>query len=132
MKPFLQHNAIKYTLMVLLLAYGNWGSFAHAGMIATNAMIEFQGASYSKQDLQTALNSEALQAQLHTMGVDVAQLHDRIASLTPSEIQQLNSELEQQPAGGIVGALVTVFIVLVITDMLCATDVFTFVKCINK
>jgi hypothetical protein len=66
------------------------------------------------------------------MGVDPEQLNDRIASLTASEIVKLNAELEQQPAGGIVGALVTVFAVLVVTDMMCATNVFTFVKCINN
>jgi len=95
-------------------------------------MISVHGESYTQADLQTALASEELKAQLQTMGVDVEQLNDRIASLTPSEIQQLNTELEQQPAGGIVGALVTIFVVFVVTDMLCATDVFPFVKCINK
>jgi hypothetical protein len=65
------------------------------------------------------------------MGVDPEQLNDRIASLTASEIVKLNAELEQQPAGGIVSALVTVFVVLVVTDMMCATNVFTFVKCVN-
>ena len=132
MKTFLEYNNLKKALIFLLLASGFWGSYAQAGLISTNAMISVHGESYTKVDLQTALASEELKAQLQTMGVDVGQLNDRITSLTPSEIQQLNTELEQQPAGGIVGALVTVFIVLVITDMLCATDVFTFVKCINK
>lgn len=138
MKPFLQHHSIKHLLMALLLTSGFWGSYAQAGMISTDAMISkdamisVQGESYSQADLQAALESEELKSQLHAMGVDVEQLNDRIASLTPSEIQQLNSKLEQQPAGGVLGALLTVFIVFVITDMLCATDLFTFVKCINK
>lgn len=119
-------------MVFLLLISGFLVSYAQAGLIPTNEMISVHGESYTQVDLQTALASEELKAQLQTMGVDVEQLNDRIASLTPSEIQQLNIELEQQPAGGIVGALVTIFIVFVVTDMLCATDVFTFVKCINK
>ena len=132
MKTFLEYNKLKKTLIFLLLAAGILGSYAQAGLISTNAMISVHGESYTKVDLHTALASKELKAQLQSMGVDVEQLNDRIASLTPSEIQQLNTELEQQPAGGIVGALVTIFVVLVVTDMLCATDVFPFVKCINK
>ncbi len=132
MKTLLQYNKLKKALIFLLLTSGFWGSYAQAGLISTDAMISVHGESYTKADLQTALASEELKAQLQTMGVDVEQLNDRIASLTPSEIQQLNTELEQQPAGGILGVLVTVFIVFIVTDMLCATDVFTFVKCINK
>ena len=75
---------------------------------------------------------QELKTQLEDLGVDTSQLSDRIASLTAAEIQQLNAELEQQPAGGIVGVLLTIFIVFIITDMLCATDIFSFVKCINK
>lgn len=132
MKTFLQYNELKKALIFLLLISGLWGSYAQAGLISTNAMISVHGESYTQGDFHTALESEELKAQLQTMGVDVEQLNDRIASLTPSEIQQLNTELEQQPAGGIVGVLLTIFIVFVVTDMLCATDVFTFVKCINK
>ena len=132
MRTFEQDNKLKKVLIFLLLTSVFMGSYAQAGLIPTNAMINLHEESYTQADLHNALASEELKAQLQTMGVDVEQLNDRIASLTPSEIQQLNSELEQQPAGGIVGVLLTIFIVFVVTDMLCATDVFTFVKCINK
>lgn len=119
-------------MICVLLMSGLLGNYAQAGMVSTHEMITTTSESYTKLELQTALASEELKAQLETMGVDVKQLDDRIASLTPSEIQQLNAELEQQPAGGIVGVLATIFIVLVVTDMLCATDIFSFVNCINK
>jgi uncharacterized small protein (DUF1192 family) len=107
-------------------------SYAQAAMISTDSMINAGEGNYSQQQLQTALASEELKTQLEDLGVDTSQLSDRIASLTAAEIQQLNAELEQQPAGGIVGVLLTIFIVFIITDMLCATDIFSFVKCINK
>jgi len=104
-----------------------------AAMVPTSTVIQSQGQSYSPSDLQTALESEELQQQLLDMGVDPAQLSDRISAMTPAEIQQLNAELAEQPAGGsILGILLVVFVVFVITDMLCATDLFGFVKCINK
>jgi len=131
-KQFIKYNAIQKALIILMVTSGFYASYAQARPIPTQALISAHGHSYSKTDFQTALASEELKAQLEEMGVDPEQLNDRIASLTASEIVKLNAELEQQPAGGIVGALVTVFAVLVVTDMLCATNVFTFVKCINK
>ena len=132
MKQFIKYNAIQKTLIFLIVASGFYMSYSQARPIPTQALISAHGQSYSKADLQTALASEELKTQLEEMGVDPEQLNDRIASLTASEIVTLNVELEQQPAGGIVGALATVFAVLVVTDILCATNIFTFVKCINK
>jgi uncharacterized small protein (DUF1192 family) len=131
-KQFLKYKAIQKTLIILMLTSGFYSSYIQASPISTQTLISAHGQSYSKADLQTALASEELRTQLEAMGVDPEQLNDRIASLTASEIVKLNAELEQQPAGGIVGALLTVFVVLVVTDMMCATNVFTFVKCVNK
>jgi hypothetical protein len=130
-KQFIVYNAIQKTLIFLIVTSGLYASYAQARPIPTQALIGSHGHSYSKADIQTALASEELKTQLEEMGVDPEQLNDRIASLTASEIVKLNAELEQQPAGGIVGALATVFAVLVVTDMMCATNVFTFVKCVN-
>lgn len=120
-------------LAILVLIAGLMSSYTQAGMVATQDYIHSgSGEYFSKEQLQTAMASQELQQQLVDLGVDPAQLADRIASLTAQEIQQLNSELAEQPAGGIVGVILTVFIVFIITDMLCATDIFGFVNCINK
>lgn len=132
MISFLSNTRIHKALVATIFLSTLMGSYAQAGMVSTQAMINAGTADYSQQQLQTALASEELTTQLAAMGVDAAQLSDRIASLTPAEIKQLNAELEQQPAGGIVGVLLTIFIVFIVTDMLCATDIFSFVKCINK
>jgi hypothetical protein len=108
------------------------GSYAQASMVPTQSIINSGTDSYSQQELQSALASVELREQLADLGVDADQLSDRINSLTPAEIVQLNSELEQQPAGGIIGVIVLIFVVFVVTDMLCATNIFAFVKCINK
>jgi TolA-binding protein len=119
-------------LVVLTLLTGLMSSYAQAAMVPTQQLITHSQESFSQQELQAALASGELEEQLTELGVDTDQLADRLASLTPAEIVQLNAELESQPAGGIVGVLLTIFIVFVITDMLCATDIFSFVRCINK
>ncbi|MEM9256374.1 MAG: PA2779 family protein [Pseudomonadota bacterium] len=119
-------------MSLIILAASLLTSYTHAGMVSTQEVILQADTSYSATQLQSALDSAELKQQLQELGVDPTQLSDRIASLTPAEIQQLNAELAEQPAGGIIGVLVLIFVLFVITDMLCATDIFGFVKCINE
>lgn len=120
-------------LVIVVLLTGFMSGYAQAGLVSTQEFIHsVDGNYYSTEQLQEALASEELQQQLAEMGVDTDQLADRVASLTPEEVRQLNGELQSQPAGGgIIGVLLVIFVLFVITDMLCATDLFTFVKCIN-
>jgi hypothetical protein len=58
----------------------------------------------------------------------------RIDSLSDSEIRLIAERISTMPAGEgavgpVVGALVGVFIILLITDLLCLTTVFNFTKC---
>ncbi|GEM_PF-1064805 len=131
MNKILNSKELKQFLVFMVIFVGLFAGYAQAKMIPTSSIISSNGEQYSQQQLQSALASDELKQQLEGLGVDTEQLNDRIASLTPEEIQQLNAELEVQPAGGILGVLLTVFIVLVVTDLLCATDVFHFVRCIN-
>ena len=132
MKQLMKYNAIQKAAIILIITSGFYANYAQSSPISTQSLINSHGQSYSRTDFQTALASEELKRQLEEMGVDTEQLNDRIASLTPDEIIKLNTELEQQPAGGIVSTLATVFVVLVVTDMMCATNVFAFVKCVNN
>ncbi len=133
MEKFLRYHWMSKIMICLTLVMSLQSAFVQAGLVSTSAVIEANGASYSKAQLQTALESDELKAQLVKMGVDTDQLNDRVASLTPSEISQLNTHLNEKPAGSsVVGILFAIFVLFVITDAVCATDVFTFVKCINK
>lgn len=133
MRMSLNNRTLKHIMILFIMLSGLLSAYSQAGMVPTSALIHSEGTSYSTQDLQAALASTELKQQLQDLGVDASELNDRIASLTPAEIQQLNLELAEQPAGsGIVGIILTIFIVFILTDMLCATDIFSFVNCINK
>ncbi|MBU4177473.1 MAG: PA2779 family protein, partial [Proteobacteria bacterium] len=56
-----------------------------------------------------------------------------VASLSDAELAKISQAMEQMPAGGdavgaIVGAAVFIFVVLLITDLLGLTHVFSFVN----
>jgi hypothetical protein len=108
---------------------------AQAAMIGTpQAMQERQLPQHQpvdREQLRAMLDDQQVQQKLESLGVPREQVEARIASLTPAELQQFNQRLEQEPAGGWVGIIVLFLVIFIITDMLCATDIFSFIKCIN-
>jgi len=56
----------------------------------------------------------------------------RVAAMTDEEAAQLAAQLDSLPAGGsIVGAIVLVFLVLLITDILGFTKIFPFTRSVR-
>ncbi len=106
---------------------------AQAAMIGTPEVIAEQQQQVDRQQLLTMLEDQDVQKKLESMGVDRAQVEKRINSLTPAELAQFNQQLDQAPAGaGVVGIIVLFLVIFIITDMLCATNIFNFVNCINR
>jgi hypothetical protein len=102
---------------------------AHAGMVGTEAVVNAAQAQQDRERLHSALSRDDVQAQLLARGVDPAQVQARVDSLTDEEMQTLATHMDQLPAGGsVVGALVLIFLVLLVTDLLGLTNVFPFVK----
>ena len=106
---------------------------ANAAMVGTHEVIAEQQHQVDQQQLMAMLDDEQVKEKLVSMGVDRDQVESRIASLTPAELAQFNHQLDQAPAGaGVVGIIVLFLVIFIITDMLCATNIFSFVKCINR
>jgi hypothetical protein len=104
-----------------------------AKMISTETVVETGRAYEARMYVNSVLAREDVKTALISQGIDIQEVEARIFSLTDAEIVSLADQLESAPAGGsavgvIVGAAVIIFIVLLITDILGFTDVFTFIK----
>ncbi|WP_439136152.1 PA2779 family protein [Pseudomaricurvus sp.] len=128
------HNRFFAIFLSFLMVFTSLLSVsAQAGMVTTQQAVSQQFVEYDRGRLIEALNQDGVRDQLTNMGVDPAEIEQRISTLTADELAQLNTEIANMPAGqGVVGVLVLIFVVFIITDMLCATNLFSFVKCINK
>ena len=132
MKNSKQRSLVAQVLIALMVLAGLYSTGVNAAMVSTDAVVASEQQTYQRQELLSALQSEQLQQQLLDLGVDPDQVRDRVQSMTPAEIAELNQQIQDQPAGSsVLGALVLIFVVFIITDALCATDLFNFVKCIN-
>ena len=106
---------------------------AYSAMVDNQQLLQQANHELSIQEISSLLEQGNVQDRLIAMGVDPQVASERIQSMTAAELAELQVKLEELPAGeGVLGAVLVVFIVLVITDMLGATDVFPFVKNINK
>ena len=103
---------------------------AQAGMIAPSTYGHQSTVSEAHQQLKQFLARDEIRAELVKLGVDANQAQARVDSLSDQEATLAAERLQQLPAGGdgIVGAIVFVFLVLLLTDLLGLTDVFPFVK----
>jgi len=105
---------------------------AHAKMVTTDQVIGQSNASDERTQILNFLMREDVQQHMTRLGVDPEEAENRVASLSDEEIQQIAGRLDELPAGEgigvIVGAILIIFLVLLITDLVGVTDVFPFVK----
>ena len=104
-----------------------------ASMIKTETVLTLSTVNDVRENLNQFLRREDVQAIMTAQGISPAEAKARVDSLSDDEIMQIADKMDQLPAGGsafgvIVGAAVFIFVVLLITDILGFTDIFTFVK----
>ncbi len=105
---------------------------AQAAMVGTGEAVAQQQLSVDRAELKAMLDDQEVQAKLASLGVSQDQVEQRIDSLTADELADFNSQLDDAPAAaGVVGIIVLFLVIFIITDMLCATNVYSFVNCVN-
>jgi hypothetical protein len=98
---------------------------AHAGMVGTEKAI----TPAQVLALGRMLDREEVRAQLERHGVAVEEIRERLGALTDAEAALLAERIDHLPAGGdVLGVLLTVFIILLVTDILGLTKVFPFTR----
>ncbi len=90
------------------------------------------GMTAERERVTGFLSRDDVRKSLEAQGVDPQAAIDRVATLSDEEVQQLAGRIDQAPAGGnILGILFTVFVILLVTDILGLTKVFPFTRSIR-
>jgi hypothetical protein len=103
-------------------------SQASAAVFSSEQVISNQQFNFNKQQVLSYVDSAEVQNKLIELGVSPADAKQRIANMTAEELNALNSQMNEMPAGGIVGVVVTVLVVVVVTDLMGLTDVYPFIN----
>jgi hypothetical protein len=124
---------VSVLMMVLMLLLAVPFQSVFAAMIGTETVIDMTRGQEARAQLNQILTREDVKAVFIAQGIDPLEAKARIASLSDAEVVRLYDQIEQLPAGGgdfgtVLVVVGVIFIILVITDALGYTDVFTFVK----
>jgi hypothetical protein len=111
-------------LLSVLLAWTGLVTGAAAAVVTTRDAQLLQAREGRIGEVQAVLARTEVQQAMIDMGVDPAQAQLRVASLSESELAQLQGQLDTLPAGGILGLIGAVFIILLILELTGAVDIF--------
>lgn len=108
---------------------------AQAAMVSSEQVAQSAGITnpeQARQRIYAALTREDVRDELVKRGVDPQQVEQRVAALSDEEASAMADQIENAPAGsGIIGAIVLIFLVLLVTDILGFTKVFPFTRSVR-
>ena len=91
-------------------------------------------AGVQRERVASVLDRSEVRARMEALGVNPDAARTRVAALSDEEIASLADQIDQLPAGGsdVLTAVVVVFLILVILDLLGVTNIFPFTKDLRK
>jgi Family of unknown function (DUF6627) len=106
---------------------------AQATMVSTGDILQQHDRDLAREKVVRFMDRQDVVKYLKAWGVDPAEAKARVAVMTDDEVTGLADRIDQLPAGGdavgfLLAVAVIVFVVLLITDIIGVTDVFTFIK----
>lgn len=130
------HTMKRLFVCVLAVCFACLGVMqpAQAALIGAAQVVAVAGGEQNRAHIATLLERPAVQARLQELGISKADAQTRVAALTDDEAAALADKVDSLPAGGdgIIGALIFVFLVLLVTDILGFTKVFPFTHTVKR
>ena len=105
---------------------------AQAAIVSTDEAMSTPVAAANRDRVNTFLTRADVRKALQEQGVNGDAAIERVKAMSDTEVAQLAGRIDQAPAGGdILGILFTIFIVLLVTDIMGLTKVFPFTRSIR-
>lgn len=126
-------RVIALPLIALMLAIVMPAGVARAALVGTDQIITRADIEADRARIAAFIARDDVRQEIERMGVSPIEASARVDGLSDSEVQTIAARMDSMPAGqgafeAILGAVVLIFLVLLVTDLLGLTDVFPFVK----
>ncbi|MFA6016147.1 MAG: PA2779 family protein [Gallionellaceae bacterium] len=119
-------------LIVLVLSFSLPMQAVQAEMIATDKTSAAQQTQSDRERIHRYLTREDVVQEMQAQGIDAVSAQARVNALSDEEVEIVAGKLDSLPAGGdIISLLFTIFVVLLITDILGFTKIFPFTRSIR-
>ncbi len=130
MRNFLQRTVV--TLLIPAMTLGALPLSAQAGLVSTEQALITAAGEADRTRVSDFLARDDVRQALAQQGVSADEAIERVRAMSDAEVAALADRVDTAPAGaGIVGVLFTVFVILLITDILGFTKVFPFTRSIQ-
>ena len=124
MMSFRARGFVVRLMSVALICMG-FVQTSSAGMISTGYLIDSETRDASLARVEVLLARQDIERQLLAFGVDADTVAERLRGMSNMELLALEGRLDTQLAGGDALAVIgTVFLVLLILELVGVTDVF--------
>jgi hypothetical protein len=124
------------SLAAACLSFAGFMQSAQATLVTTEqvaASVGVRSATAQRDLVEATLARADVAAGLAERGVSVEQARARVAALTDDEVAVVAHTIETAPAGAsdVLGILLTIFLILLVTDILGLTKVFPFTRSVR-
>jgi hypothetical protein len=125
---------VSLVLAVYVFMISGPNQAAMAALVGTETVMDAARIQNARELVRNLMAREDVQTSLVNQGIDPQEAWARAEALSDAEAVRLADTIESLPAGGsnalgiVVGAILIVFIILLITDILGYTSVFPFTK----
>ena len=124
----MKFNCLRQSLLQdvsLAIICTGFAQVSHAGVIETSVLADQEDRATHIARVEVLLASAEVARQFEKLGVDQALVAQRIQTLSNTELLLLQEQMDQQVAGGDALAVIgTVFLVLLILELVGVTDIF--------
>jgi hypothetical protein len=129
----LLRRGVALVLAVVMLAISMPLGTARAALVTTDQVIAESDGATDRERVLAFLGRAEVREQIVALGVDPAEAAARVATLSDAQVREIAGQLDQLPAGqsaiaAVIGAVLIIFLVLLVTDLLGLTNVFPFVN----
>ena len=128
------HKVIKRFALSVLFAVGviSFSMPAQAAMVSTAQIVGDAGGQVLDQKTMQQ-KRDWIQAELEKGGISPADSALRVSSLSNSQVIQIHQRMDEMPAGaGTAGTILLIFAILAVTDLMGVTDIFPFIRPMEK
>jgi hypothetical protein len=124
------------SLAAACISFAGFMHSAQATLVTTEqvaASVGVRSATAQRDFVEATLARADVAAGLAERGVSVEQARARVAALTDDEVAVVAHTIETAPAGAsdVLGVLLTIFLILLVTDILGLTKVFPFTRSVR-
>ena len=117
------------TMFVISMPLG----VANAALVSTEQVLAQGDGAAERARVLAFLDRAEVRDQIVALGVDPLEAAARVRALSDAQVREIAGQLDQLPAGqsavgAVVGAILIIFLVLLVTDLLGLTNVFPFVR----